>query len=256
MENRKKNSIIFICIALVITAVYVWFKSPYEAAKDGSLFIVKQNLWRYGDINSSQIYGGLGGTTKTGITMLHYAAMGGQVDVIEYLLDHGANIESETHLKLMTPLHYAANEHKHKAVKLLIERGANINARNQYDLTPLLVAIDPGWRLWGFSSRYRYELPGARGRTITYLLENGADPLMTDKWGMTSIMAAANRRDLVLMKKLLSLGVDVNARKTGLHPKRTAMDYLLGSNTSDDQKETMEPIVKEWLESVMSDKGA
>lgn len=253
MSNQNKYITIFLGLALVVSATYIWFKNPYESAKSGNLFIVQQHLWRYDDVNGSQYHGGLGSGSRTNndITLLHYAAMGGQVHIMEYLLKNGANIDAKTDVRLMTPLHYAANEHKEAAVRFLIEQGANVNSRNNRDEPPLFFAIDQR-PVSGMNNRYRIGTPRARERTINYLLENGADLKITDKWGKTSLMAAANRRDLPLMKRLVSLGVDVNARKTGLAPNKTALDYLLGSNTWDEQKATLEPIIQNWLISIMT----
>lgn len=251
MGNQNKYITIFLGLALVVSATYIWFKNPYESAKSGNLFIVQQHLWRYDDINGSQYYGGLGSRTNNDITLLHYAAMGGQVHIMKYLLKNGANIEAKTHLHLMTPLHYAANEHKDAAVRFLIEQGANINARNNYETPPLFFAIDHR-PVSGMNNRYRINTPRARERTINYLLENGADPKAIDKWGTTSLMVAANKRNLFLMKRLVSLGVNVNARRTGIAAKDTVMDYLLDSNVTDDQRATLEPIIQNWLTSIMT----
>ena len=62
----------------------------------------------------------------------------------------------------------------------------------------------------------------------------------------TSIMAAANQRNLQLMNQLLAYGVDINAKTTENTPK-TAVDYLLNSNVYDANRDREELIVFNWL---------
>jgi ankyrin repeat protein len=65
-----------------------------------------------------------------GETVLHWPAHNGYVEVVEFLLDHGASIEAdEIGLYGGKPLHWAS-EHAPGTVRLLLDRGANPNARN------------------------------------------------------------------------------------------------------------------------------
>ncbi|KAM5580658.1 phytochrome-interacting ankyrin-repeat protein 1 [Rosa sericea] len=68
------------------------------------------------------------GQKSRGVTPLHLAAEGGHVDVMDELLQRGANIDART--KQLggacgwTPLHNAAKERRREAVKFLVENGA------------------------------------------------------------------------------------------------------------------------------------
>ena len=65
-----------------------------------------------------------------GDTALHWPAHNGQVEIVELLLDHGADIEAdEIGWAGGKPLHWAS-EHEPATVKVLLERGADVNARN------------------------------------------------------------------------------------------------------------------------------
>ncbi|HSG29250.1 MAG TPA: ankyrin repeat domain-containing protein, partial [Candidatus Krumholzibacterium sp.] len=72
----------------------------------------------------------------TGETPLHYAAYAGHEDVVRTLLDSGAAIGAKN-IEGNTPLHYAALSGKEGTMTLLLERGAVINERNFYGYTPL-----------------------------------------------------------------------------------------------------------------------
>ncbi len=78
-------------------------------------------------------------------TALHWASHNGLIEVMEALLDGGAEIEAhEVGLYGGTPLQWAS-EHEPAAVALLLARGANLEARNQmpdadfYGATALIV---------------------------------------------------------------------------------------------------------------------
>ena len=108
--------------------------------------------------------------------------MGGQIEIMQWLLKHGAALDARTKLKSRTSLHYAANDAEYLAVKLLLESGADINARDKSGETPLLLAIDRQ-RLTDGNNIKRYIKPGYRERTIEILLTNGADPLIRNNYG-------------------------------------------------------------------------
>ena len=98
------------------------------AALRGQLDLVKKLVERDADIN------------KTGWTALHYAATGGHVPVIEYLLDNSAYIDAESP-NGTTPLMMAAMYGSPEAVKHLIQAGADLNFKNGANMTALDFAV-------------------------------------------------------------------------------------------------------------------
>ena len=80
-----------------------------------------------------------------GDTPLHWPAHNGSVEIVELLLDAGADIEAdEINCYGGKPLHWAS-EHEPATVELLLKRGADVNARNaktdsdSYGFTPLIM---------------------------------------------------------------------------------------------------------------------
>ncbi len=94
------------------------------AALRGQLDWVKKLVDRDADVN------------KTGWTPLHYAATGGHVPVIEYLLEHSAYIDAESP-NGTTPLMMAAMYGSPEAVKHLIQAGADLQIKNGGNMTAL-----------------------------------------------------------------------------------------------------------------------
>lgn len=97
-----------------------------------------------------------------GETPLMMAALRGQIDWIQRLLDRGSQLEREG----WTPLHYAASGPEPKVVALLLDRGARIDARAPNQNTALMMA-----------ARYGAE------ESVTLLLARGADAKLTNKNG-------------------------------------------------------------------------
>ena len=98
------------------------------AALKGHLALVKKLVERDADVN------------KTGWTALHYAASGGHVQVIDFLLEHSAYIDAESP-NGTTPLMMAAMYGSPESVKLLIQAGADLNVKNTVGMTALDFAV-------------------------------------------------------------------------------------------------------------------
>ena len=63
-------------------------------------------------------------------TPLHFACHAGILDVVEYLLEHGADLEART-LNEATPLMRAIEASKPELVQYLIDRGAKVQVENR-----------------------------------------------------------------------------------------------------------------------------
>ena len=98
------------------------------AALKGYLPLVKQLVENNADVN------------KPGWTPLHYAASGGHVSIVEFLLEHSAYIDAESP-NGSTPLMMAAMYGSPESVKVLIQAGADLNIKNQLGLTALDFAV-------------------------------------------------------------------------------------------------------------------
>lgn len=82
-------------------------------------------------------------------TPLHDAALTGNVDLVEVLIAHGADVDARD-VQGHTPLHLAIQEGHTKVAKVLIVNGADVNARlvddAGVDMTPLYLSIILGRR--------------------------------------------------------------------------------------------------------------
>ena len=75
---------------------------------------------------------------EAGSTPLHFAAHRGFLEIVQALLDHGADVSALEELSSTTPLHWAAEGGHPEVVRLLLARGAGLEVRDAwFGLTPL-----------------------------------------------------------------------------------------------------------------------
>jgi ankyrin repeat protein len=115
----------------------------------------------------------------------------------------------------VTALHLASLMRRLKVVPLLLRAGANADARDADGGTPLMWAL-----------RIKGERPRVLQRTadtLQLLLAAGADPLVTDHRGQSALFDAARSGFANEIRRLIALGLDVNAAAhDGLTPLMAA----------------------------------
>ncbi|CAM6054047.1 unnamed protein product [Sphagnum tenellum] len=134
---------------------------------------------------------------SSGQTVLALAARLGDVEMVEYLLDHradaGLTAFTGTSVLHAAALDRGAEERQREVSRILIRHGVVLNSRNSLRETPLFVAARSG-----------------NTGMVRDLLEAGADPHLTDYAGQTALFDAAGGGELGAVQALLSAGVDIN----------------------------------------------
>ncbi|XP_060795532.1 poly [ADP-ribose] polymerase tankyrase-2-like isoform X3 [Neoarius graeffei] len=214
-----------------------------EASKSGDLETVKK-LCTLQNVNCRDAEGRQS-------TPLHFAAGYNRVAVVEYLLQHGADVHAKDKGGLV-PLHNACSYGHYEVAELLVIHGAVINVADLWKFTPLHEAAAKG----------KYEI-------CKLLLQHGADPSKKNRDGNTpldlvkegdtdiqdllrgdaALLEAAKKGCLTRVKKLCSLG-NVNCRDTqGRHS--TPLHLAAGYNNL----EVAEYLLQHGAEVNSQDKG-
>ncbi|KAH0491856.1 hypothetical protein TgHK011_003260 [Trichoderma gracile] len=102
------------------------------SATRGSSYVVRKLVGHYGIPPSAQ-------DRTRGETVLHKFSARGNLSMISFLLDHGANVGA-TDRDNRTPLHQAAACGQSEAVQELLNRNADLNAQDRQGRTPLYLA--------------------------------------------------------------------------------------------------------------------
>lgn len=172
-------------------------KPIHEAALKGDLVKVKKLL----QSNPNQ----LNDKGRANKAPLHWAAQGGNLDVVKYLIKLGAKVDNPN-IVGETPLVYAAEGGHLKVAKLLIKKGANVNHVTARGNKVIMYAV------WS-----------EKMDMIDYLLSKGASLMEKQENGWTILHDAAFGQNVRLVKLLLSKGVKANSKtKEGRTPLHNA----------------------------------
>ena len=118
-----------------------------------------------------------------------------QLDIVKYLVEHGANVNCKNY-QGNTPLHFAAErELREDIVKYLIEQGADLNVVNKDGYTPFHFIILKG-----------------NLNNIKFCVEHGANINLPDKNGNTPLHMLILKKEYYsfdIIKYLIQQGADL-----------------------------------------------
>jgi ankyrin repeat protein len=127
---------------------------------------------------------------NSGNTLLSKATVQGQTKVVNYLLDHGAEVDAG-----FPALSQAARAGNRAMVALLLDRGANVNNPSEYGRTALTMAAEQG-----FAS------------VVEILLAHKADPNAVDsRNGRTALYSTLMQGQEKCVRQLIAAGAQVNS---------------------------------------------
>ena len=142
-------------------------------------------------------------------TPLDLTACEGNVEIIRFLIDHGANLHV-TDSNGSTPLHIASQSGQLEAVKLLLRRGADIGLVNKANQTAAeLTSENDQVEVASFLDEYGTD-ENVRKRVWSTTLDtshHGTDDDEKDK-ANASLLAASDEEDVELVKSTLDQGAD------------------------------------------------
>jgi len=184
MSKSVKWTLITVAIVALIAAVVVVLINRgnelpdiWTAAAVGNVDAVEQHIAAGTDINKVLVTGITQDTPGYGGTPLHIAALSNQEEVVEVLIDNGADIEAKAADSYGgTALHWASAAGLVDIVELLVEAGANVNAEDTNGGTPLDGAL-----VWERDVR-REE----KDQIADFLVQNGGNSTI-DIWTAASL---------------------------------------------------------------------
>ena len=152
-------------------------------------------------------------------TPLHCAVMVGNVEMVQFLLDKGAKINSDYQKDGSTPLHLAAWFNFPKIVQLLIDRSADINKLNTRGSSPVHSAA---WR--NSAQALKVLLDHNAQFTVRNFTGNGNTPLyLAAKAGSVECLRMLLARDPNKQETL-------NLVCSGMHDNATCLEVAVARN--------------------------
>lgn len=155
---------------------------------------------------------------RCGMQPIHYAARGGHVEALKFLVSRGA--KADAHIKRgdpLQPIHEAASAGHVNALQWLLEQPeVNVNAAvGPSRIIPLNRAAEHG-----------------RLDAIIFLVNNGADVNAQNSWGAAPLYFASSDDNRAAVEFLLKHGAIVNTQtSTGAEATHTAMYGMKNTET-------------------------
>ena len=164
-----------------------------DAAMKNDLAAVRSLIKQATDVNMSQ---------GDGMSALHWAALNNNAEMVQVLIQAGANVRATTRLGAYTALFMAAKAGAASVIDVLIKNGSDAKSPAIDGITPLMMAASSG-----------------NVDSVRRLIEAGADVNSTEtERGQTPLIFAATFDAPDAIKALLQAGAEVNKKSSLLKP--------------------------------------
>ena len=149
-----------------------------------------------------------------GETALMMAISGGDLSIVQMLVNAGANVNTIEKFHNQTPLMYAAASSRNAAqmVKLLLSKGADVKPRALYTDWPSQVTSEPRtqYRSVGGLNALLYAARSGCYECVEDLIAAGADVNLPTPEGVTPLMIALDNEHNDVAKLLMDKGANLN----------------------------------------------
>lgn len=225
-------------------------KTPTEVADEATLALQKNDTDLFLDIIDKYAKKDVNIVNSKGDPLLVVAATIGNYSAVEELLSAGADVNKTNAFTKDTALLRSIYYDFPEITQRLIYSGANLNAKNNYNHSPLFLALEKkNGKLIdlflasgvkeGLNSDYLFRAASQKNQVgVLAMLKGGIDPNIANEKGNTPLIISASLGDIPSVRHLLAYRADINAaNKDG----NTALIYAARYNHPDVIRELLRP---------------
>jgi ankyrin repeat protein len=182
-----------------------WHNTLFSYSFSGQLASTKRSTKTHGlvellikhgaDVNACE--------PRHGLSPLHFAIYGGNIEVVKTLIHHGAKLNPDIPSRAISPLHLAVQYGDLSICRLLIQKGANVNSQ--------LPTVSGYWIFWQLQTPLHHAVRNANIELAKMLLKHQTNANAKDMQNQTPLHLAAKCKTDDISKLLLSHNAKVNA---------------------------------------------
>ncbi len=225
-------------------------KTPTELADEATAALQKNDVQTFLDIITTQTKNDVNIVNSKGDPLIVAAATMGNLQAVQELILSGANVNKANAFTKDTALLRSLYGDFPEIIRLLVYSGADINALNNYNHSPMYLALEKqkpefidlflssGVRE-GLNSNYLFRATSKKNHMgVLAMLKGGVNPNVANEKGNTPLIISASLGDVPSVQSLMAYRADVNAaNKDG----NTPLIYAARYNHPEIIKELLKP---------------
>lgn len=225
-------------------------KTPTENADEATAALQKNDLQTFLDILQNQAKNDPNIVNSKGDPLIVAAATLGNLEAVQQLVLAGADVNKANAFTKDTALLRSLYGNFPEITRLLVYSGANINAKNNYNHSPMFLALEKGQAEFvdlflssgvteGLNSAYLFRASAKKNAMgVLAMLKGGVDPNVANEKGNTPLIISASLGDVPSVQALMAYRADVNAAN---NDGNTPLIYAARYNHPEVIRELLQP---------------
>ena len=225
-------------------------KTPTEIADEATAALQKKDTQTFLNILNEQAKNDPNIVNSKGDPLIVAAATMGNLEAVQQLILNGADVNKTNSFTNDTALLRSLYGNFPQITRLLVYSGADINAKNNYNHSPMYVALEKKQAEFidlflssgvteGLNSAYLFRACAQKNPMgVLAMLKGGIDPNVKNEKGNTPLIISASLGDVSSVQSLMAYRADVNAAN---NDGNTALIYAARYNHPEIIRELLKP---------------
>lgn len=225
-------------------------KTPTEIADEATAALQKKDTQTFLNILNEQTKNNPNIVNSKGDPLIVAAATLGNLEAVQQLILNGADVNKTNSFTKDTALLRSLYGNFPQITRLLVYSGADINAKNNYNHSPMYIALEKKQAEFidlflssgvreGLNSAYLFRACAQKNSMgVLAMLKGGIDPNVKNEKGNTPLIISASLGDVPSVQSLMAYRADVNAAN---NDGNTALIYAARYNHPEIIRELLKP---------------